>query len=476
MPQDPKKMVDAQTQEQIKRTAEQAAVAKRRSEKPTDKSMPEGIEDLIVGDGVQQYKRMRELERKLDAVMMRKRLDQQDSLHNATKKYSTLRVWISNTVENQPWQGRDLDENAFDFTSGVEATYRVKIEGRVVEDEDADDASEEGSDVEDKDEDETHGNAMDHDGAPATEAPKQPAIRQRTKLSHFVKAITVDFDRNKNLQPDGTTQVEWKKPQIPLNAAVLPPQADFDCLEFERKSDENINCTINLYRDEIHERYTLSKELADILDTTEDDRLSIIMGIWEYVKAMGLQQDEEKRLIQCDDRLKAAFKTDTIHFPHIPNLITGHLTPLPPLSLPYTIRVDPEFHASPTPTIYTLRLPTPPPLPSPSPSLQTLKQISAYDDHLALLIQALGASQRKYQFLDGYKRDPVTFVKRWMASQKRDLEVVLGESGRFEGDVPGVGLGSEWRRGGQGGVWGSELVREGVGLMVQKGGRDGRAF
>lgn len=63
-----------------------------------------------------------------------------------------------------------------------------------------------------------------------------------------------------------------------------------------------------------------------------------------------------------------------------------------------------------------------------------------------------------------------------MASQKRDLEIVLGESGRLEGDVPGAGLGGEWRRGGQRGVWGSEAVREGVGLMVQKGGRDGRAF
>lgn len=495
MPQEAKKMVESQNLEQAKRTAEQAAAAKRRAEKPTDKAMPEGIEDLIVGDGVQQYKRMRELERKLDAVMMRKRLDQQDSLHNATKKYSTLRLWVSNTVENQPWQGRDLDENAFDFTSGVEATYKVKIEGRVVEDEDADDASEKSSD--DEDEDKTDGDAMDHDGAPATEAPKQSAIRQRTKLSHFFKSITVDFDRNKNLQPDGTTQVEWKKPPVPLNATVLPPQADFDCLEFERKSDENINCMINLYRDDYPERFTLSKALANILDIDEDDRASVIMGIWEYVKAMGLQQDEEKRLIQCDDRLKAVssscalpflsrtatdsspnqvFDKDTIHFPHIPALILPHLTPIPPLSLPYTIRVDPEFHASPTPTIYNLRLPTPAPLPSLPPSLQTLKQLSAYDEHLALLIQALGASQRKYQFLDGYKRDPVTFVKRWMASQKRDLEVVLGESGRFEGDVAGMGLGGEWRRGGQDGVWGSEIVREGVGLMVQKGGRDGRAF
>lgn len=61
-----------------------------------------------------------------------------------------------------------------------------------------------------------------------------------------------------------------------------------------------------------------------------------------------------------------------------------------------------------------------------------------------------------------------------MGSQKRDLEVVLGEGGRYEGDV-GMGLGGEWRRGGRGGVWGTEQVREGVGLMVAKA-REGRGF
>ena len=282
----------------------QAEAAKRRAEKPTDKNMPEGIEDLIVGDGVQQYKKLREMERRLDAVMMRKKLDLQDSLHRSSKKQRTMRIWISNTVENQPWQGKDLDENAFDFNMGVEAMYRVKVEGRLLKDNEDDDAAEKDSD---DDEDQTspaNGKPADHDG----DAPKpasKPHPRERTKLAHFFKAITVDFDRSKNLQPDGTTQVEWRKPQLSANLATLPPAADFDSLEFERKSDENINCTINLFRDETPERYQLSKELANVLDTTEADRASVVMGLWEYVKAMGLQQDEEKRSVLCDDRLKA---------------------------------------------------------------------------------------------------------------------------------------------------------------------------
>ena len=291
--------------------------AKRRAKVPTDKNMPEGIEDLIIGDGVDQYKRLREIERRLDAVMMRKRLDMQDSTQQGFKRYKTLRVWISNTVENQPWQGRSLDENAFDFNTGLEATYKVKIEGRLLdddedEDKDSDDEDEAGPKDSEKDVD-----AMDDDGEPASEPAKPFPERPRYKLSHFFKSITVDFDRGKNFQPEGNTQIEWKKPSITPNSTVLPAAADFDSIEFERKSDENLNCTINFYRDETPERFKLSKELADVVDADEDDRTSVYYGIWEYVKATGLQQDEEKRHIQCDDRLrKVCILQSPTYLPH----------------------------------------------------------------------------------------------------------------------------------------------------------------
>ena len=278
--------------------------AKRRAKKPTDKNMPEGIEDLIVGDGVDQYKRLREIERRLDAVMMRKRLEMQDPTQHGFKRHKTLRVWISNTVENQPWQGRSLDENAFDFNTGLEATYKVKIEGRLLdedEDEDQDSDDEDESEPRDPGKD---ADVMDHDGDPTSESTKASPDRPRYKLSHFFKSITVDFDRGKNFQPEGNTQIEWKKPATMPNSSVLPAAADFDSIEFERKSDENLNCTIHFYRDETPERFKLSEELADVVDADEDDKTSVYYGIWEYVKAMGLQQDEEKRRIQCDDRLR----------------------------------------------------------------------------------------------------------------------------------------------------------------------------
>ena len=277
---------------------------------------------MIVGDGVEQYKKLREVERRLDGVMMRKRLDLEDaksgqgitSAGGATYpglsrgKSIPLRVWISNTFENQPWQSSEMEEGAFDFSMGSEASYRVRIEGKILdEDKDNDDQSED----EDEGQNKSNGDKMDTTGEGETNGEKPPEKkpqvkldepRRKTKMSHFFKKITVDFDRDHNQQPEQMSQIEWKN-----EGSQSSIKDNFDSLEFERKSDENINCTISFYRDEQQwsEQFLLSKPLAELLDTTEDDRTSIMMGIWEYVKSNGLQQDEEKRQIHCDEKMKA---------------------------------------------------------------------------------------------------------------------------------------------------------------------------
>jgi SWI/SNF-related matrix-associated actin-dependent regulator of chromatin subfamily D len=194
-------------------------------------------------------------------------------------------------VEDQPWQADSLDVDAFDFSTNMDSAYRVKIEGRLLDD------AEEDSDSDDEDVD-----AMDEDG----KEKKVKSPDKQYKLSHFFKAMTVDFDRNK--AKDGQEQsVEWKKPATGANTVNLPNAADFDQLEFKRGGDENINITINLFRDESPERFKLSPRLADILDTTEATRAEAVMGIWDYIRAMGLQEDDEKRSFECDDRLKAVW-------------------------------------------------------------------------------------------------------------------------------------------------------------------------
>jgi SWI/SNF-related matrix-associated actin-dependent regulator of chromatin subfamily D len=247
--------------------------------------MPEGLEEITIGEGVQQYRELREVERKLDYAMMRKRLEIGDSIHRMNKRYKTMRIWISNTAENQPWQERGMDADAFDFATGVDGTYKVKIEGRLIDDDSEDPTT--------NDDEEEEGNQDDNSVAETTDKASKGKTRKR--LSHFFKAINVEYDKSRTVSAEAP-QIEWKK---------QPGSAEFDSLEFERKGDENMNIIINLKRVETPERFRLSKALSDVLDTDEEDKSGAVLGIWDYVKAMGLQEDEEKRAVRCDERLRA---------------------------------------------------------------------------------------------------------------------------------------------------------------------------
>lgn len=281
--------------------------ALRRSRKPTDKNIPDDVEEVIIGDGVQQYKSLRELEKRLDIAIVRKRLDIQDSISKTVKKYRTMRIWISNTVEGQPWQSNDAQNSMAPGSNPGSGSYKVRVEGRLLDDgsdttapEDSEDEDED----EEKEQDQANGDAMDHDGS--SEANKSaPSKRAKQRFSHFFKAITVDFEKSSTANPEEVKPVHWVKPQLPANAVTLPPTADFDSLEFSRASQDNLNVTVSLVRDETPERYKLSKELAEVLDVEEETRSGIVLGIWDYIRAMGLQEDEEKRLVRCDDRLRA---------------------------------------------------------------------------------------------------------------------------------------------------------------------------
>jgi SWI/SNF-related matrix-associated actin-dependent regulator of chromatin subfamily D len=148
------------------------------------------------------------------------------------------------------------------------------------------------------------------------------------------------------------------------------------------------------------------------------------------------------------------------------------MTSLPPISLPYTIRVDQAFHNSPQPTIYDIRVQIDDPLRAAlnsyltNPSYaQSLLEINQLNDHLALLVQKISNSKSKHTFFDALSKQPTDFIAKWLSSQKRDLEVISGEATRGGGEDAS---GDEWRRGGKDGIWGSENVRESVNLIVGK--------
>ncbi|KAF2276720.1 uncharacterized protein EI97DRAFT_319442 [Westerdykella ornata] len=444
---------------------------------PTDKNIPDGVEDICIGDGVARYRELQEVERTLDATMMRKKLDAADTVnHSRTRRYGTMRIWISNTAENQPWQSSGMDADAFDFDTGNAASYTVKIQGRLL-DGDSDMGLGE-DDEEEQAEGEKDADAMEDDSAEPTKStpPQKPKV-----FSQFFSSITIDVDRAKSLQPDNFTQIVWNRAESPANAK------DFSELVFKRKSDENINITINLQPlvPDRAERFRLSKGLSELLDTDEADRAEVMMGIWEYARANHLQQDDDERKFACDANLKALFGQDMFFFPQLPSLLKPHLMTLPPIQLPYTIRVDKEY-ISPSPdsgvppsrpTIYDVPVLLDDPLHQlvqnllrPRDAVETLEQIRAIDEQIVLVMGAVAQSKAKHAFLTSMSKDPVSFVKRWLSSQKRDLEVILGEATRGGGEDAS---GPEWHAGGGEGVWQSEVAKESVALWLARQGVKG---
>jgi SWI/SNF-related matrix-associated actin-dependent regulator of chromatin subfamily D len=146
------------------------------------------------------------------------------------------------------------------------------------------------------------------------------------------------------------------------------------------------------------------------------------------------------------------------------------MTSLPPVKLPYTIRVDKEFHEDPQPTIYDIRVQVDDPLRAALTSYlinptyaHNLREIATLNDHLALLVQKVTNSKSKHTFFDSLSKNPTEFIAKWLSSQKRDLEVIAGEATRGGGEDAS---GDEWRRGGKNSIWGSENVRESVNLIV----------
>ena len=331
---------------------------------PIDDDMPEGAEDICIGDGVQLYKKIQTLQRDRDIFITRKMAYYRDMMQGSRAHMNALspapgtwkdtredilQISISNTCENQPWQFDKLDESAFDFESGVDSTYRVTIRGRLIsstrDDEDWEALSanwpEEYKDDESDDEaGKKDGEKVDGDSAKATNAaadgsadgaaglsssnaaastekeaePEPPkkkkkfSIRPKPKsFSYFFNRITVEYDRPAALQPDGFKAIEWTKPKIPTGVPdeALPSSVRFDKLEFERKGDENMNVTINLFRDEEPKVYRVSKELAELCDSLYCTREEIVWGLWEYIKYFELPRDETNRRITCDDVMKA---------------------------------------------------------------------------------------------------------------------------------------------------------------------------
>lgn len=134
------------------------------------------------------------------------------------------------------------------------------------------------------------------------------------------------------------------------------------------------------------------------------------------------------------------FATDHFLVQHLPQMLNPLLLPINPVVLDYHIRLDKEYHHASDAYDVTIRLSEPLTSHFPlmmglaasstmggSESAQLLKDITLSEDRITRVIQSIRNARSKRDFLLEFAQDPATFIQRWVASQTRDLETILGE-------------------------------------------------
>ncbi|KAF5102590.1 hypothetical protein D0Z00_000300 [Geotrichum galactomycetum] len=398
--------------------------------KPRDLKLSSQFSTLLPESSL--YHTLVESERRLDALLNRKRLDLQDSLNNrglsangGARLKETMRVFISNTVQDQTWQRMDVDGRDFDFdiSGGVPASWNLRIEGRLL--------NEEGD------------------------------LEQRKKFSTYFTSISVEFE-NDEFGGTETHVAEWHEagpsglqPQQ-QQGQQQPQQVEFDVLDVRRKGSRPIKAKITLQPKQYPTKLTVSPPLRELLGLErEETRAGVVLGLWKYVKFHNLQDLEEKRVIRCDQGLKNLFSSsangasagtaqqqpgsiDKFLFPQVVQLLEPHLSAPQPIVIEYTIQVSKENNLG--EHVYDIELE----LEDEAGKLatkslldnwDTAPEITQLDEQIARTIQALNTSRLKHKFLADLAAQPSQTIENWLESQAADLRVIMSDRGFNEEEV-----------------------------------------
>lgn len=430
--------------------------------RPTSRALPPSITRSMPESAL--YADLVRMERALDWTVARKRAEIQDGLGRNTKIKRTLRIFLSNTCSNQPFQleakreemkrnagtsrgkgtDADGDEND-DETEEVEqdkdaketadanetASWTLRIEGRLLE---------------------PSFKSRAHT-AQALQAAQ--ARTGATKFSNLIKSIVVELVRDPSLYPAGENIVEWHRPtpyvappsasmpvggenSIPgsgnaLDAPTIPAaEPALDGFEVKRTGTIPVKARIVIYLNHTPEKYALSPELASLLNIREETRQSVISAIWAYIKERKLLSEEDRRIVLCDEPLSHIFRTARIAFHHIPEVVNRHLHPAGPVVLEYWVRTDKEEYRHPTAFDVEVDLEDSGLRSVQDDVLQGFdirgREVSELDDRIAQATQSLENRASTRDFLANFAKDPHGHIQTWMASQARDLHAILGDS------------------------------------------------
>nr|XP_049695483.1 brahma-associated protein of 60 kDa isoform X2 [Helicoverpa armigera] len=341
--------------------------APKRKKRLADKILPQKVRDLVPES--QAYMDLLAFERKLDATIMRKRLDIQEALKRPMKQKRKLRIFISNTF--YPGQG----DNAV-------PSWELRVEGRLLDD------------------------------------TKNDPNKVKRKFSSFFKSLVIELD--KELYGPDNHLVEWHR--------TLTTQ-ETDGFQVKRPGYKNVRCTILLLLDYQPLQFKLDQRLARLLGVHTQTRPVIVNALWQYVKTHRLQDPHEREYVACDKYLEQIFGAARMKLAEVPGRLGALLHPPDPIVINHVIAVEPPHDTKQT-ACYDIDVEVDDTLKTQMNNflLSTANQqeIQGLDSKIHETVDTINQLKTNREFFLSFSMDPQQFIQKWLVSQSRDLKSMGG--------------------------------------------------
>ncbi|KAK1440948.1 hypothetical protein QVD17_06783 [Tagetes erecta] len=331
------------------------------------------------------YTQLREFESRVDAALLRKKIDIQEAVKNPPLVQKTLRIYVFNTFANQ---SGTVSGNP----NAEPPTWTMKIVGKILDEE------------------------MDPDQTGLMSKPNPMYL----KFSSFFKRVSIILDQK--LYPDNHLIV-WD------SSKTSTPHEGF---EVKRKGDKEFNVKIRLEMNYAPEKFKLSPPLVDVLGIEVDTRTRIISAIWQYVKARKLQNQDDPSFFNCDSQLLKVFEEEKVKFSMVSQKILKHLSPPQCIHLDHKIKLSGDSPAG--NACYDILVDVPllaqKELNALLANREKIKEIEACDEAIFTTIRKINEHRKRRAFFLGFSESPVEFVDALIESQGRDLKLLAGDGNR----------------------------------------------
>jgi len=397
------------------------------------------------------YKRLVEMEEKLDLAIMRKQQDIREALKQQQPvDKRTFRLYIFNTYRSQPGTEGVTDEDV--------PSWSLRIQGQLLPSKhEATNGGLQMNGASMGAGGTMHNNNMHHGNLAQLTAGMDPrtsaqyvasmphgghgyghmgmSMEERRdtspRCSDVFKRIIVELDDK--LYPENNL-IEWQR-----NERDQPAHG----FEISRKGKEE--CQVRMFFDVNHqpELFKLSVPLSRLLGVSTDTRSGVFLGVWQYIKKMGLQNPTDRTIVRMDAGLKSLLAAqnnsngaDMVKLHHLYDVVKSHLAPPDRLEIVYNIKLSGDVIDN--QDCYDIQINMEDTLLSDSAQKsgifglsfpRNLEYQALKEKHVEALEKIL-LHKRRRDFFEGFCRNPVEFINHLILSQTRDLKVLGGSTGR----------------------------------------------